>query len=69
LLNSEGFRIEDISSVVLLFSFDPNRLDRYCSTCTTTIVSDSGKVFEKTVNYLGKEVTRVAHNLLGPANQ
>jgi hypothetical protein len=63
LLNSEGFRIEDISSVLLLFSFNLERLDYYCSICTATIVTAAGKKFEKTVNYLGNEVTRAAHNL------
>jgi hypothetical protein len=63
LLESEGFILDKIERTNLLFSFDLARYDHYCSTCTARIQTKDGKCFEKTVNYLGNEVTRAAHNI------
>lgn len=63
LLESEGFRKDDLTETHLLFSFDLKRFDHYCSVCTATLKANDGKVFEKTVDYIGNEVTRASHNL------
>lgn len=63
LLESEGFQMDAISSTTLLFSFNLKQNCHYCSTCTATIHTVTGTVFEKTVDYLGNEVTRAAHNI------
>lgn len=63
LLESEGFNEDDLTETRLLFSFDLKRFDHYCSVCTATLKAKDGKVFEKTVDYMGNEVTRASHNL------
>lgn len=63
LLKSEGFKQGDLTETHLLFSFDLKRFDHYRSVCTATLKAKDGKVFEKTVDYMGNEITRASHNL------
>ena len=53
ILKREGFSENDISGVTLSFEFDFTKWDYYCSICTSKIITHSGSVYEKTVNFEG----------------
>lgn len=57
ILNSEGFSVESVAEVKLLFEFTQQFPDDYCSNCHAYIVLQSGKVFRDAVNYMGNRIT------------
>ena len=57
ILESEGFKISDLSSVKLRFWFYHNSKDHYCSDCKATLESSQGRVYTKAVNYVGDTIS------------
>lgn len=53
ILKSEGFSKNDISGATLKFEFDFTKWDYYCSICTCKIITLTGSLYEKTVNFEG----------------
>ncbi len=57
ILESEGFKINDLKSIILEFSFYHGQKDHYCSNCKATLYSTECRLYERTVNYMGDTIS------------
>ncbi len=55
ILNTEGFTVQDISTVIMKFRPSPFK-DDYCPDCFVTLTHSSGKSFSCGVNCLGQKI-------------
>ena len=56
ILQSEGFDMSIIKDAALTFYFSLERKDNYCSICNSKIIDKDDKVYEYTVDCMGKVV-------------
>lgn len=57
ILNSEGFTIQDVTSIKLEFRFPSKYKDEYSSDCYVFLIHKSGKTFSHAVNFVGKSLS------------
>ena len=57
ILNSEGFTIQDVTSVRIEFRFPAKYKDDYSSDCYVFLVHKSGKAFAHGVDFVGKSLS------------
>jgi hypothetical protein len=51
---AEGFTLDDIREITLLFEIPEYSADDYCMNCTSRLVSKTGKVYIHAINCLGR---------------
>lgn len=57
ILNSEGFPVQDMTSVKLEFHFPSKYMDDYSCDCYVFLIHKSGKTFFHGVDYVGKSIS------------
>lgn len=53
-LSSEGFTLNDIKEITLIFEIPEHDLDNYWLDCTARLVAKTGKIYMHAVDYMGR---------------